>query len=142
MIDFRPILHVLGVLLSTLSAFMILPAICDYVYDNENWVSFLLSSFLTLFIGLALFFTNKGVQGRVNIRQAFILTSLSWFSLASFSSLPFIFSNSGLSFTDSYFEAMSGLTTTGATIIQDLEKIQASHEERTFTLSVESIVYS
>lgn len=123
MINFKPILYVLGILLTALSSFMLIPAFFDYFYDNENWVAFLLSSFITSFIGINLIFTNKGYQGRINIKQAFILTSFSWFLLASFSSLPFIFSTSGLDFTDSYFEAMSGLTTTGATIIQDLERM-------------------
>ena len=59
---------------------------------------------------------------KLSLPQAFLLTALSWLSIAIFGSLPFIFSNLDLSLTDSFFESMSGITTTGSTIIINLNE--------------------
>jgi len=123
MFNFRPVLYAIGILLTILASFMLIPAIFDYLAHDQEWVGFLLSAFLTFFVGLSLTLTNKGQTGNLNIRQAFVLTTGSWLALATFAAFPFKFSGMGLSFTDSFFESMSGLTTTGATILEGLDQM-------------------
>lgn len=121
MISFRPIFLVSGILLTVLSIAMIVPAIMDLSVGNPDWSGFAFSSFVTAFIGVTLALTNRGHTGDLNLKQAFILTTSSWFVLAAFAALPFLFSTLDLNYTDAFFESMSGLTTTGATILVGLD---------------------
>ena len=119
--DFRPVLYVVGILLITLSLAMALPAIADAVTANPNWRVFLAASIFTLFIGACLVFSNQSQDMRLTVRQAFVLTTVSWIVVAAFAALPFAFSDLDLRYADAYFEAMSGLTTTGSTVIVGLD---------------------
>ena len=121
MIDFRPIFLILGLLLSTLAVMMIIPAIADIVAGNPDWQIFAVAAGVTLFIGISLSLTSYAGGASLSVRQAFILTTLSWIVLTTFAALPFAFSQLNLSFTDAFFEAMSGITTTGSTIIVSLD---------------------
>ena len=121
MIDFRPILLILGILLSTLAVMMLIPVFADLVVNHPDWEVFAVASGVTLFIGVSLSLTSRAGGASLTVRQAFILTTLSWVVLTAFASLPFAFSQLNLSFTDAFFEAMSGITTTGSTIIIDLD---------------------
>ena len=123
MINYRPIFLAIGILLSVLSVAMLIPATFDYAAHNQEYVSFFISSFLTAFVGISLFLTNRGHTNSINIRQAFILTSGSWTVLVAFAALPLYFSNQDLSYTDAFFEAMSGLTSTGSTILTGLDNM-------------------
>ena len=120
--DFRPVLFVVGILLITLSLAMALPAIVDAVTANPNWRVFLAASIFTLFIGTCLVLANQSRDMRLTVRQAFVLTTVSWIVVAAFAALPFAFSDLQLSYADAYFEAMSGLTTTGSTVIVGLDQ--------------------
>ena len=120
--DFRPVLFVVGILLITLSLAMALPAIADAVTGDPHWRVFLAASVFTLFIGACLVLSNRMREPRLTVRQAFVLTTLSWVVVAAFAALPFAFSDLNLSYTDGYFEAMSGLTTTGSTVIVGLDQ--------------------
>ena len=119
--DLRPVLFVVGILLITLSLAMALPAIADSVTANPNWRVFLAASVFTLFIGTCLVLANRRRDQQLTVRQAFVLTTVSWIVVAAFAALPFAFSDLNLSYTDAYFEAMSGLTTTGSTVISGLD---------------------
>ena len=119
--DLRPVLFVVGILLITLSLAMALPALADGVTANPNWRVFLAASVFTLFIGTCLVLANRRRDQQLTVRQAFVLTTVSWIVVAAFAALPFAFSNLNLSYTDAYFEAMSGLTTTGSTVISGLD---------------------
>ena len=121
MTDFRPILLVIGILLSTLAVAMLLPAIADGVSGNPDWRVFLASALVSLFIGVCLVLVNRSGPTSLTVRQAFLLTALSWVFITAVGALPFYFSNLGLSYTDAFFEAMSGLTTTGSTVIVGLD---------------------
>jgi trk system potassium uptake protein TrkH len=121
MIAFRPVLFVVGILLVTLSAAMLVPALVDVGYDNPDWQVFATSAAITLFAGLGLVLSCHGGQLRLNIRQAFVMTALSWLTLTLFAALPFRFSELDLSLTDAVFEAVSGITTTGSTVIIGLD---------------------
>ena len=119
---FAPIIYLIGMLLCILSLFMLVPAFVDWFYGSENWPAFVGSSISTLFVGLILFFSNKGsATEHLELRQAFLLTNSAWISIALFGSLPFLLSNIEMSFIDAFFESTSGITTTGATVIENLE---------------------
>lgn len=121
MLSFRPILYVNGILLSILSLTMLIPAAVDVAMSNPDWKTFAISSFFTAFFGITMILTNQGKIQNLNLRQAFVLTTTSWLVLTVFASLPFMFSDLEASFADSFFEAMSGLTTTGATVMVGLD---------------------
>ncbi len=121
MLDFRPIFHVAGLLLATLAAAMVVPMAADLADGHPDWVVFAGSSGLTMFIGVAMVLTSRGSKFRLGIHQAFLLTTGSWLVLTVFAALPFTFSSLRLSYTDAFFEAMSGITTTGSTVITGLD---------------------
>jgi len=115
----------IGVLLIILGAFMLIPFFVQFIYDEEN-SSFLSSASVTAFIGILLILTNREENRKLNLQQAFLLTTLSWLSIAIFGCIPFLLSNLNLSFVDSFFESMSGITTTGSTIIAGLDNAPKS----------------
>ncbi|MEE8372059.1 MAG: TrkH family potassium uptake protein, partial [Sphingomonadales bacterium] len=75
----------------------------------------------TIFIGIALILTTRSGSSKIDVRQAFLLTTFSWVVTAAFGALPFMFSDLGLTYTDAFFESMSGVTTTGSTVIVGLD---------------------
>ncbi len=121
--DFRPILNILGLLLCIESFALLIPMCFDYINNNQDWKQFFFISCLTFFIGLVLNVGFKKEKMKINLRQAFLLTILSWFVIALFGSLPFIYSSSGLNFTNAFFESVSGITTTGSTVIFKLDEL-------------------
>ena len=121
--DFRPVFYIIGIILCIQSITMLIPMIIDLICQNNDWQIFMFSSVFTFFIGLVLFFSFRSQKNKINLRQAFVLTVASWIIVAFFSSLPFIFSSSNLSLTDAFFESISGITTTGATVIVQLDNL-------------------
>ncbi len=122
MIDFRPVLFIVGMLLSILSIAMCIPALVDLTAGHPDWQVFGTSAGLTLFVGVALILTNRVSVARFTVRQAFVMTTLSWIVLTLFAALPLKFSELDLTYTDAFFEAMSGFTTTGSTVIVGLDE--------------------
>lgn len=121
--DLRPVFYVIGILLSTLAISMALPMLVDLYYGSPDWKIFFICILTTAFFGGVLVLSNSGEEGfTINIKQAFLLTTLSWLTLATFASLPLWLSQLELSFTDAFFEAMSGITTTGSTVITGLDE--------------------
>ena len=120
-LNFRPVFFIVGVLLTILSVAMLLPAAIDAGLGHPDWRVFLASSGLTLFVGVSLVLTSGGREMKIGVREAFVLTTFSWVAITTFAALPFVISDLQLSFTDAFFEAMSGVTTTGATVISGLE---------------------
>jgi trk system potassium uptake protein TrkH len=119
---FSPIIYLIGMLLCILSLFMMIPAFVDWLYGNNDWPAFVGASLLTLFVGAILYLSNKdSTTEHLELRQAFLLTNSAWISIALFGSLPFLLSEIDMSFTDAIFESTSGITTTGATVINNLE---------------------
>ena len=119
---FSPIIYLIGMLLCILSLFMMIPAFVDWLYGNNDWPAFVGASLLTLFVGAILYLSNRdSTTEHLELRQAFLLTNSAWISIALFGSLPFLLSEINMSFTDAIFESTSGITTTGATVINNLE---------------------
>jgi trk system potassium uptake protein TrkH len=121
--DFRSVMHIIGLLLCIESLAMLIPMIIDLIYRNPDWNEFFLSSLITFFIGIMLYYSFKKEKIIIKVRQAFVLTILSWIVIALFASLPFIFTSANLNYTDAFFESISGITTTGATVINNLDKL-------------------
>jgi len=121
MIEFRPIVFFLGVLLIALAGAMLVPAGVDAASGNPDWQAFLGAAALTLFVGVSGVLTTRGAWSTLTIRQSFVLTTLAWTIAAAFAALPFLFSGLGLDYASAFFEAMSGITTTGSTVLTDLD---------------------
>ena len=120
--DHRSVFYALGTFLSGLAALMLLPALADLVVADSNWTAFLASATVTGGVGgatiLAFRTKHKPTIGR---REGFLLITLSWVVSCIFAALPFMLSRERLGFADAFFESTSGLTTTGSTILADLE---------------------
>ena len=122
MSNYKTVFFTLGILQIILGIFMLIPVIVQFIY-NEIDSSFLGASIVTIIFGILFFLSNLDHNKKLNLQQAFLVTALSWLSVAIFGSLPFVFSVVNFSFTNAFFESMSGITTTGSTIIHDLENM-------------------
>ena len=121
----KTVFFAIGVLLVILGAFMLIPFFVQFIYEEKS-NTFLLSASVTAFIGILLMLTNLEVNRKLNLQQVFVLTTLSWIGIAIFGCLPFLLSDLNLSFIDAFFESMSGITTTGSTIITNLDNTSKS----------------
>ena len=120
MINARPILITTGATLCAFATAMMLPALVDLADANRDWQVFAVSSLVTFFIGgLLVLVAPAPSDAGINLRTGFLLTTVVWLAAAAFAGLPFI--GVGLNYTDAYFEAMSGLTTTGSTVLVHLD---------------------
>jgi len=119
MSNYKTVFFTLGILQIILGISMIFPIITQIIFGELN-SSFISASLITIIFGTLFLLSNLDQDKKLNLQHAFLLTALSWISVAIFGSLPFIFSDLNLSITDSFFESMSGITTTGSTIITDL----------------------
>ena len=119
MSNYKTVFFILGVLQIILGFSMIIPIGIQVIYGQVDQ-SFIGAGIITIIFGVLFFISNLDHDKKLNLQQAFILTALSWLSVAIFGSLPFIFSELELSITDAFFESMSGITTTGSTIILNL----------------------
>jgi trk system potassium uptake protein len=100
---------------------MLLPMIADLYFGYADWIVFFVCMIITAFFGGCLLLANSGAKFDISLRQAFIMTNSTMLGLCLFGALPFWFSSLGMSFTDSFFESTSGITTTGATVIIGLD---------------------
>jgi trk system potassium uptake protein TrkH len=124
MLDLRPVGYVVGLLVMVLGAAMVLPLALDVAEANGQWPVFAEAAIVTALAGgLVALSCASGVGPRLTIQQTFLLTSGVWLALPVFGAIPFMLGATEASFTDAYFEAMSGLTTTGATVLTGLDEL-------------------
>ncbi len=116
----KTVFFLIGILLIVLGASMLAPYALQVILD-EGSHSFISASFVTIFIGILFILANLEKEFRLNLRQTFLFSTLAWVMVATFGSLPFVLSTQDFSFSEAFFESMSGITTTGATIISDLD---------------------
>ena len=119
--DPRPVLFAVGALLVALAAAMAAPAAVELAAGTDGWRVFAASAGAALFVGGALMLGFRAPAWTVTARQTFVLTTASWVALCAFAALPFVLSDPRLSWADAWFEAMSGLTTTGSTVLAGLD---------------------
>ncbi len=116
----KTVFFIIGILLVVLGISMLAPYAMQLIYD-ENSHSFVGSSFVTIFIGILFILGNLEKNFKLNLKQTFLFSTLAWLMVAIFGSLPFVLSPKEFSFSEAFFESMSGITTTGSTIILDLD---------------------
>lgn len=125
-LDLRPIASVIGVLLSVLGIAMLAPAIADVATESGGEGAFLGASAVTVFVGVLMWMSGRQAEiKRLDLRQAFLLTAAVWFVLSAFAALPFVWGQPALTVTDAVFESVSGLTTTGASVMSKLDDMPA-----------------
>ncbi|MEC7143688.1 MAG: potassium transporter TrkG, partial [Pseudomonadota bacterium] len=120
MVTNKTVFFLIGILLVVLGSSMLAPYAIQVILDEESH-SFLSASFVTIFIGVLFILANLEKEFKLNLRQTFLFSSLAWVMVAAFGSLPFLFSTQNFTLSEAFFESMSGITTTGATIISDLD---------------------
>ena len=116
----KTVFFLIGILLVVLGIAMLAPYLMQLIYKENNH-AFVSGAFVTIFIGVLFILANLGSELKLNLRQTFLFSTLAWFMVAIFGSLPFVLSPKEFTFSDAFFESMSGITTTGATIITDLD---------------------
>ncbi len=120
---YKPVLYVIGLLLMTLAALMCIPFLTNVILETPSHrMAFTASPLITLGVGLSLWRTCRTELFGLRSREIFLLTNLSWIMVCVFGALPFIFETE-ISFTDAFFEAMSGITTTGSTVLVGLDSM-------------------
>ncbi|WP_299809782.1 TrkH family potassium uptake protein [uncultured Shewanella sp.] len=125
MLNYRPLLFILGIFLSTLTAFMLIPGAFALYYGEETVGAFMISSLVTA--SAASFCMHQGQSRKLhlNIRDMFLLTCLTWLIVSLFAAMPFTLYH-GINYTDAFFETMSGITTTGSTVLSGLDGMDHS----------------
>ncbi|MFY0679420.1 MAG: TrkH family potassium uptake protein [Thalassovita sp.] len=124
MFDLRPVGYVIGLLVAVLGLTMIPPMLVDIAAGGDHWRSFAISAVVTFLTGgLTSLACQNGIRDGLNIQQTFILTTGVWVALPMFGALPFMLGETQASSVDAFFEAMSGLTTTGATVFSGLDEM-------------------
>ena len=116
----KTVFFLIGILLIVLGGSMLAPYAVQVILE-EGSHSFISASFVTIFIGILFVLANLEKEFKLNLRQTFLFSSLAWIMVATFGSLPFLLSSQNFSLSEAFFESMSGITTTGATIISDLD---------------------
>lgn len=122
----RIVLNMLGKMLLTESALLILPLICSLVYKETAAISILITIGIALLIGLPLCIFCKPKSNVFFAKEGLVIVALSWVLLSLIGCLPFYLSREIPSFADAFFETVSGFTTTGSTILNDIESMSKS----------------
>ena len=123
MFNLKPIALVSGTLICAVGFLLFLPLITEVIYRTESWQSYAVPVLLYLIVGGSLVITNKNVDLKISLKDAFIITVLSWLLLAIVCSVPFMYTQTNLSLADAIFESVSGITTTGSTIFTDIDSL-------------------
>ncbi|WP_264874689.1 TrkH family potassium uptake protein [Vibrio agarivorans] len=125
MVNFRPVLFVIGLVLSKLALFMYIPTLVAFFSGTGGFLEFGKSLLITHVVAFLCLSIGRTRQFRLSVRDMFLITSLVWTIASAFAALPFVFINH-ISFTDAYFETMSGITTTGSTVLSGLDAMAPS----------------
>ena len=124
MFDLRPVGYLVGLLLTAMGATMVVPLLVDIVEGREHWPVFVESMIITCAVGALVALACRDSSGEgLTIQQAFLMTAMTWLVLPIFGAMPFMLGATGLGFIDAFFESMSGMTTTGTTVITGLDAL-------------------
>ena len=122
MFNFRTIALVSGTVVCAVGFLLFIPLITEVIYQSGSWQSYAVPILLYLIVGGALVITNRNLDLKISTKDAFIITVLSWMLFTILCSVPFIYTEINLSVIDALFESMSGVTTTGATVMNNLDQ--------------------
>ena len=125
MINLRIVLFFIGILISCLGIAMTLPLLVEIKNSEINVTNFLISTLLTLFFGISLILAFKREEKKINVKDTILITTFSWPVMIILSSLPFYLDVNCENYIDAIFEATSGLTTTGATVYEEVESLSS-----------------
>ena len=123
MISIKPIAFISGTLVCATGFFLFLPLFTEIIYQTDNWQAYTIPIILYLIVGGSLVIINKDIDIEVDLKSGFFITVFSWILLSLICAIPFMYAKSSLNWVDALFESMSGLTTTGATILSDLDTL-------------------
>ena len=123
MFNFKPIALVGGTVVCAVGFLLFIPLITELIYKTESWQSYAVPILIYLIVGGSLVIINKNVELKISNKEAFIITVLSWILLSILCAVPFIYTQTNLDVIDALFESMSGITTTGATILNDIDRL-------------------
>lgn len=117
------VIHALGMMLMLFSVTYILPMITSLIYQDETLVEFVLAMMLTFLAGALMWTVTRRYKAELSIRHGYLLVVMMWTAIPAFATLPLLFLIDSLSFTDAYFETMSGMTTSGGTVLTGLDTL-------------------
>lgn len=117
------VLKVLSLIILITGISMLLPLPFSFYYGDKDFMALLISSGISISIGLPLFFFTSRIKEDIKIKEGFAIVSLGWLTFTLIGAMPYMFSGVTKTFTDAFFETMSGFTTTGATILTDIESV-------------------
>ena len=123
MFNLKPIALVSGTVICAVGFFLFIPLITELIYKTETWQSYAVPILLYLIVGGSLVITNRNVDLKISLKEAFIITVLSWLLMTFLCAIPFLYTEVNLGIIDALFESMSGVTTTGATTLSNLESL-------------------
>ena len=123
MINTRIIIKLLGFLLIIEGLFMFITVPVALIYGEKDGFDFFLAGLITILVGAVSYFLNRNAEKTISKRDGYIIVSLAWILFSLFGSLPYIFTGAIPSYTDAFFETISGFTTTGASILNDIESL-------------------
>ncbi len=123
MFNLKPIALVSGTVTCAVGFFLFIPLITELVYRTESWQSYAVPILLYLIVGGSLVITNKNINLKISLKDAFIITVLSWMLITFLCAVPFVYTTVDLSVVDALFESMSGVTTTGSTVLNNIEDL-------------------
>ncbi len=123
MFNLKPIALVCGTVICAVGFFLFIPLITEVIYKTETWQSYAVPILLYLIVGGSLVITNKNVDLKITLKEAFVMTVLSWLLMTFLCAVPFLYTKVDLGLVDALFESMSGVTTTGATILSNINAL-------------------
>ena len=123
MFNLKPIALVSGTVTCAVGFFLFIPLIVEIIYESESWQSYAVPILLYLIVGGSLVITNRNVDLKISLKEAFLITVLSWLLLTFLCAVPFLYTEVNLGIVDALFESMSGVTTTGATTLNNIESL-------------------
>ena len=123
MFNLKPIALVGGTVVCGVGFLLFIPLITELIYKTGSWQSYAVPILLYLIVGGSLVISNININLKISIKEAFIITVLSWLLLSILCAIPFIYSSTNLSVIDAFFESMSGITTTGATVLNNIDNL-------------------
>jgi trk system potassium uptake protein TrkH len=118
--------HVLGLMMAFFAVTFLMPLVCSVIYQDGMFIDFAAAAAINVVLGLAIAGATRRYKRELKPRDGFLLVTLSWILMSGSASVPLLIALPGLSFTDAYFEAMSGLTTTGSTVLTGLDNLPPS----------------